>query len=401
MAILFTNNASAPIASSITTSSTSITVSSGQGAEFPVLAGSDYFIATLVDTSNNIEIVKVTARSSDTMTVVRAQEGTTARAYAAGSLLELRITAAVLNNLVQASGDQTITGNKTFSSPIIGSVTGNAANVTATTNATLTTLSALSLPGTQVTGTVPNATNATNSTNATNATNSTNATNLVSGGTIASNVTATTQATSDNSTKVATTAYVTSTITANAGGIGSQIATSSGTFTVPTGVKQLLVTVIAGGGAGANTLSPPNGGGGGGGGGVIQGYISGLTSGSTISFTVGGSGGSSSFGSYLTATAGSTGSGVNGGAGGSSSASGATVVYQATGSTGAVGGYVFYCGAAYEAGGGGGASGVYLSMPVYSFNPRGFGGTGAGKDPNTNIFIPATGGTTGLIIIDW
>jgi hypothetical protein len=101
MAILFTNNASAPIASSITTSSTSITVSSGQGAEFPVLAGSDYFIATLVDTSNNVEIVKVTARSSDTMTVVRAQEGTTARAYAAGSLLELRITAAVLNNLLQ------------------------------------------------------------------------------------------------------------------------------------------------------------------------------------------------------------------------------------------------------------------------------------------------------------
>lgn len=45
-------------------------------------------------------------------------------------------------------------------------------------------------------------------TNATNATNSTNATNVVSGGTIASNVTATTQSNGDNSTKVATTAYV-------------------------------------------------------------------------------------------------------------------------------------------------------------------------------------------------
>ena len=39
-------------------------------------------------------------------------------------------------------------------------------------------------------------------------TNATNATNVVSGGTIASNVTGTTQAASDNSTKIATTAYV-------------------------------------------------------------------------------------------------------------------------------------------------------------------------------------------------
>ena len=45
-------------------------------------------------------------------------------------------------------------------------------------------------------------------TNATNATNSTNATNVVSGGTIASNVTATTQSNGDNTTKVATTAHV-------------------------------------------------------------------------------------------------------------------------------------------------------------------------------------------------
>ena len=43
----------------------------------------------------------------------------------------------------------------------------------------------------------------------TNATNATNATNVVSGGTIASNVTATTQTNGDNTTKVATTAFVT------------------------------------------------------------------------------------------------------------------------------------------------------------------------------------------------
>lgn len=103
MAILFTNNASAAIASTISSSATSITVASGQGAEFPVLAGSDYFIATLVDSSNNIEIIKVTARSSDTMTVVRGQESTAARGYTVGSLLELRVTAATLNSFAQTS----------------------------------------------------------------------------------------------------------------------------------------------------------------------------------------------------------------------------------------------------------------------------------------------------------
>jgi hypothetical protein len=46
------------------------------------------------------------------------------------------------------------------------------------------------------------------STAVTNATNATNSTNVVSGGTIASNVTATTQSNGDNSTKVATTAHV-------------------------------------------------------------------------------------------------------------------------------------------------------------------------------------------------
>jgi hypothetical protein len=50
--------------------------------------------------------------------------------------------------------------------------------------------------------------NAATATSATSATNATNATNVVSGGTIASDVTATTQSPGDNSTKVATTAFV-------------------------------------------------------------------------------------------------------------------------------------------------------------------------------------------------
>ena len=100
MPAVFANGASTTLASAITNSVTSITVATGTGALFPALSGANYFYATLVDVSNNIEIVKVTARSSDTMTVVRGQEGTTARSYIVGSKFELRVTAAGMANKV-------------------------------------------------------------------------------------------------------------------------------------------------------------------------------------------------------------------------------------------------------------------------------------------------------------
>lgn len=121
MPALFSNTASATLASSITTSSTTIVVSAGQGGMFPTISAGTYFYATLTDSSNNLEIVKVTGRSSDSLTVLRGQEGTTALAYAAGDLIELRITAAVLQNFVQLDGAQTVTGDKTFSGALISS----------------------------------------------------------------------------------------------------------------------------------------------------------------------------------------------------------------------------------------------------------------------------------------
>lgn len=112
---LFSNNASAALASSITTSSTTITVTTSAGSQFPAISGGNFFYATLTDSSNNLEIVKVTARVSDVLTVVRAQEGTTARAYAAADKIELRVTAAVMSGLAQLGADQTFSGANTFS----------------------------------------------------------------------------------------------------------------------------------------------------------------------------------------------------------------------------------------------------------------------------------------------
>ena len=93
MGIKFANSAFATLASGINSSATSITLTTGQGARFPSLSAGDYFFATLIDTSNNLEIVKCTARSTDVLTVTRGQESTTARAFSTGDRIELRVTA--------------------------------------------------------------------------------------------------------------------------------------------------------------------------------------------------------------------------------------------------------------------------------------------------------------------
>lgn len=108
MSVKFSNNGHSTLASSLTTSATSITVASGHGARFPSLTGSEYFYATLIDSSNNLEIVKVTARSSDVLTVTRAQESTTARAYAIGDRVELRVTAQGLVDVGTPTADSIV-----------------------------------------------------------------------------------------------------------------------------------------------------------------------------------------------------------------------------------------------------------------------------------------------------
>lgn len=108
MSVKFSNNGHSTLASSLTSSATSITVASGHGARFPSLTGSEYFYATLIDSSNNLEIVKVTARSSDVLTVTRAQESTTARAYAIGDRVELRVTAQGLVDVGTPAADSIV-----------------------------------------------------------------------------------------------------------------------------------------------------------------------------------------------------------------------------------------------------------------------------------------------------
>lgn len=100
MSILWSNNASTTLTSSITAAQTTITVV--DGSLFPTITGSDYFYITLGSLANGTEIAKCTARSGNTLTLQRGQEGTVAKAFSAGEFVELRVTAAGL----LATGDR-------------------------------------------------------------------------------------------------------------------------------------------------------------------------------------------------------------------------------------------------------------------------------------------------------
>jgi len=106
MGIQLKNNASGTLATAINASDTGIVLTTGNGANFPVLGLGDYFYATLESTGGTFEVIRVTARSGDSMTVLRAQEGSIANSFAAGSRLESRITAqAVIDTATQYAGD--------------------------------------------------------------------------------------------------------------------------------------------------------------------------------------------------------------------------------------------------------------------------------------------------------
>jgi hypothetical protein len=131
MPVLFSNNASATLAASINSSTTTISVPSGQGGLFPAVPSGSHFFATLTDPNNNFEIVKVTARAGDAMTVVRGQEGTTAREFASSDRIEMRITAAALRAFSQPDAEETFSAQKTFTQPILGDLEGDVTGVVA------------------------------------------------------------------------------------------------------------------------------------------------------------------------------------------------------------------------------------------------------------------------------
>lgn len=100
---LFANNAKTTLASPINATQTTITVAPGTGALFPNPSSGQGFKITLVSaTSSSVyEICLCTARSTDTLTVVRGQEGTTGTPFLLNDIVGNYDTADVMANLVQ------------------------------------------------------------------------------------------------------------------------------------------------------------------------------------------------------------------------------------------------------------------------------------------------------------
>lgn len=104
LTMLAANNAQSVITSGINSSATSLTVATGAGDLFPQpVAGVSYFKLTLTDSATEQlnEIVHVTARSGDNFTILRAQEGTTARAWSANDIVANMLTAGSIALLAQ------------------------------------------------------------------------------------------------------------------------------------------------------------------------------------------------------------------------------------------------------------------------------------------------------------
>ena len=109
MGLLFKNNAETTLSSGINNSVTTVPVTSA--AVFPTPDANNVFFAT-IDDGSNIEVVKVTGISSNDLTVVRAQDNTSAATFGSGAKIELRLTAQVLDmgtaSLTDLDGDTKI-----------------------------------------------------------------------------------------------------------------------------------------------------------------------------------------------------------------------------------------------------------------------------------------------------
>lgn len=104
--IKFANYAFSTLAVGCDASATSLSVPAGHGARFPALAAGEYFYATLENAALDREIVKVTARVDDALTVLRAQDSTTARSWNAGDSLSLRVNAAAFADVSKAENHE-------------------------------------------------------------------------------------------------------------------------------------------------------------------------------------------------------------------------------------------------------------------------------------------------------
>jgi hypothetical protein len=103
--IVFENNSNAILAADIDNVTTAITVSPGQGANFPsITAPNEIFFITLQNyAAQLVEICRVTDRVGDVFTVLRGQDGTSGRNWVvADTAIQSRVTKETLEAFIQS-----------------------------------------------------------------------------------------------------------------------------------------------------------------------------------------------------------------------------------------------------------------------------------------------------------
>jgi len=132
---LYANNAKTTLSAPITATQTSITVAAGTGTLFPNPTSGQSFQVTLVSASSSTvyEICTCTAVSSDTLTIIRGQEGTSGTPFTTGDIVANYDTALVMTNLVQSQQLQ----NQYY---LFATASGTANALTATIPSVLTTI---------------------------------------------------------------------------------------------------------------------------------------------------------------------------------------------------------------------------------------------------------------------
>lgn len=144
------NNAVTRLAGNITNVATTLSVTPGEGAKFPTLSAGQFFMATLANSSGNTEVIKVTARSTDTFTFTRAAEPvggvSTAYAFTAGDRVEMRLTAGALGDELDRLDAAALTSalNKSANYTVTAADVTSLVRVTTTTGAITITLPQIS-----------------------------------------------------------------------------------------------------------------------------------------------------------------------------------------------------------------------------------------------------------------
>lgn len=102
---LFRNTVYGVLAAGINASAVSAQLVAGHGARFGTIGADEFIRGNIITSGGDKEAVIITARSTDTLTIARAQDGSTGLSFLAGDRIECRIGKSTMERMLQAPGN--------------------------------------------------------------------------------------------------------------------------------------------------------------------------------------------------------------------------------------------------------------------------------------------------------